>query len=320
MPTPIHNVPTNIISGFLGVGKTTAILNLFSQKPADERWAVLVNEYGKVGIDGAVYQANGIAVKEIPGGCMCCAQGLPLQVAVNRLLAETKPQRLIIESSGVGHPGGVLKTLTGEGFKDVLKMKAGICLLDPRHLSDPAYQENELFNEQLQFSDVLLANKSDIASAEDLQLFSSMVETFSPAKQLSATITNGQLEVDWLNYDHVACSARSSPESILQAPAQRWQTQTFHYPGTILFDGEALRHFFVDEDKLPAGAIRMKGLIRTGDGSCLLNYAAGQFELSKLAGPTDNETADGVVSNRIEVIGLHLDVDKLEQALLACTV
>ena len=110
MPKNIHNVPTNIISGFLGVGKTTAILNLFANKPASEKWAVLVNEFGKIGIDGRVYKANGIEVKEIPGGCMCCAQGLPLQVAVNRLLRETQPDRLIIESSGVGHPGGALNT------------------------------------------------------------------------------------------------------------------------------------------------------------------------------------------------------------------
>ena len=168
MPNAIYNVSTNIISGFLGVGKTTAILNLFSNKPVTEIWAVLVNEFGKIGIDGRVYQASGISVKEIPGGCMCCAQGLPLQVAVNRLLRETKPDRLIIESSGVGHPEGVLKTLKGEGFKNVLTLKAGICLVDARFLLESAYQHNELFKEQLQLADVLVANKTDLASAEAL--------------------------------------------------------------------------------------------------------------------------------------------------------
>jgi len=138
----IQNVATNIISGFLGVGKTTAILTLFANKPASEKWAVLVNEYGKIGIDCHIYHANGITVKEIPGGCICCAQGLPLLMAVNRLLRETKPDRLIIESSGIGHPGGVLKTLKGEHFNNVLTLKAGICLVDARHLLQIQYHNN----------------------------------------------------------------------------------------------------------------------------------------------------------------------------------
>ena len=65
-------IPTNLITGFLGVGKTTAIRHLISQKPPDERWAVLVNEFGEVGIDGAIIEAagtDGVSVSEIAGGC-----------------------------------------------------------------------------------------------------------------------------------------------------------------------------------------------------------------------------------------------------------
>lgn len=90
--------------GFLGVGKTTAILDLFKQKPKNENWAVLVNEFGKIGIDGAIYSAAGITVKEVAGGCLCCAVGLPFQVSVNRLLKEVRPDRLLIEPTGLGHP------------------------------------------------------------------------------------------------------------------------------------------------------------------------------------------------------------------------
>ncbi len=61
-------VPTNIITGFLGVGKTTAILSLLKQKPENENWAVLVNEFGEVGVDGAFLSEQGAIVKEVPGG------------------------------------------------------------------------------------------------------------------------------------------------------------------------------------------------------------------------------------------------------------
>ena len=82
---------TNLITGFLGSGKTTSILHLLAQKPADEKWAVLVNEFGEVGIDGALLADSGALLKEIPGGCMCCVNGLPMQVGLNTLLRQGKP-------------------------------------------------------------------------------------------------------------------------------------------------------------------------------------------------------------------------------------
>lgn len=67
-----NRVPTNILTGFLGVGKTTTILNLLKNKPENENWAVLVNEFGEIGIDGALMTDQGALIKEVPGGCMCC--------------------------------------------------------------------------------------------------------------------------------------------------------------------------------------------------------------------------------------------------------
>ena len=67
---------TNLITGFLGSGKTTSILHLLANKDPAEKWAVLVNEFGEVGIDGALLANSGALLKEIPGGCMCCVNGL----------------------------------------------------------------------------------------------------------------------------------------------------------------------------------------------------------------------------------------------------
>lgn len=72
-----HAIPTNLIMGFLGVGKTTALLELLKRKDANESWAVLVNEFGAVGIDGTIFSASGAIVNEVPGGCLCCAAGVP---------------------------------------------------------------------------------------------------------------------------------------------------------------------------------------------------------------------------------------------------
>ena len=88
---PISAVPTNIITGFLGAGKTSTILHLLKTKPEQERWAVLVNEFGEIGIDGSLLESqhseqHGVYIREVPGGCMCCTAGLPMQVALAQLL------------------------------------------------------------------------------------------------------------------------------------------------------------------------------------------------------------------------------------------
>lgn len=108
---------TNLITGFLGSGKTTSILHLLAQKPADEKWAVLVNEFGEVGIDGALLADSGALLKEIPGGCMCCVNGLPMQVGLNTLLRQGKPDRLLIEPTGLGHPKQILDILTAAVYE-----------------------------------------------------------------------------------------------------------------------------------------------------------------------------------------------------------
>ena len=108
----ISRVPTNIITGFLGVGKTTAIRKLLTNKPREERWSVLVNEFGEVGIDSNLFSENadsqdGVTISQVPGGCMCCTNGLPIQMALSLLLAKSKPHRLLIEPTGavVNHLG-----------------------------------------------------------------------------------------------------------------------------------------------------------------------------------------------------------------------
>lgn len=79
-----NRVPTNILTGFLGVGKTTTILNLLKNKPENENWAVLVNEFGEIGIDGAMMTDQGAMIKEVPGAA-CAARQAYLCLLVLRL-------------------------------------------------------------------------------------------------------------------------------------------------------------------------------------------------------------------------------------------
>lgn len=172
----LKGIPTNIISGFLGVGKTSAVLSLLATKPKNERWAVLVNEFGEIGIDGQLLTGNsdntqGVYVREVPGGCMCCAAGLPMQIALNQLLAKARPHRLLIEPTGLGHPKEVLEVLLAPHYRDVLDIQKTVTLLDPRKLKDPRYTNHDTFNQQIDIADVVVGNKQDLyGSSEKAQM------------------------------------------------------------------------------------------------------------------------------------------------------
>lgn len=200
----LESIPTNIITGFLGVGKTTAILHLLNTKPVGERWAVLVNEFGKVGVDGSLFKSSTdrethVFIQEIPGGCMCCASGLPITVALNRLLKTARPQRLLIEPSGLGHPQEVLKTLTSKHYQQVLDLRATITLIDARHLHNPRYTSHETYQQQIAIADRIVANKSEMYCDNDRdRLFAYHEENSFPQQTVSLT-SLGKLDWQWLN-------------------------------------------------------------------------------------------------------------------------
>ncbi|CCN37709.1 putative Cobalamin (vitamin B12) biosynthesis CobW-like [Vibrio nigripulchritudo SO65] len=165
-------VPTNIITGFLGVGKTSAILHMMKNKPSNERWAVLVNEFGEIGVDGSLIQGNHdekqqVFIREVPGGCMCCAAGLPMQIALNQLLSEAKPDRLLVEPTGLGHPKEVLQVLSSEHYRKVLSLQKNITLVDARKLSDSIYTQHETFNQQIEIADTVVGHKLDLYQGDE---------------------------------------------------------------------------------------------------------------------------------------------------------
>jgi len=203
VPDPLTGITTNIVTGFLGAGKSTAILDLISNKPTNENWAVLVNEFGEVGIDGGLLASNkskDVFIREVPGGCMCCTAGLPMLMAMNMLLARARPQRLIIEPTGLGHPTEVMNVLASEHYQDVLDFRATITLVDARKIKDERYTRHATFNEQLEIGDFIVASKSDLYGANDFDnLRSYLSEKNWLHDRTLASVIDGKLKPEWLD-------------------------------------------------------------------------------------------------------------------------
>lgn len=317
----------HLITGFLGSGKTTAILDLLQQAPDDEKWAVLVNEFGEVGVDGAILESNGAVVREVPGGCLCCVSGLPFQMGLNMLLAKEKPDVLLIEPTGLGHPRNVLKTLQGHHYQDVLVAGANVCLVDPRQLNDSRYSDNDTFRDQIALADILVANKSDLCSSQDLLRFDELALASQPVKLAVERTEFGHIDINLLllppdpnrlafkdrgHHDH---ESREVTGPIALSDGEDFRRIEGHGVGHFslgwLIAGDwrfslvRLRHWF---DQLDAE--RAKALINTTDGCYVLNWRDGV--LSEM--PTR-----ALEESRIEIITqVSPNSDALEEALFRC--
>ncbi|MEK6592406.1 MAG: GTP-binding protein [Pseudomonadota bacterium] len=165
----LTRVPANLISGFLGAGKTTVILNLLAQRPPAERWAVLINDFGKIILNDAVRDSGGgIVAREVSGGCICCTAQVELRTALVRLLREARPQRLLIELSSAGRPSAILNVLREKSIAEALDLRASLCVLDPHQFADPALGARADYLEQMVFADILVINKNDTAGSVEM--------------------------------------------------------------------------------------------------------------------------------------------------------
>lgn len=238
-------VPTNIITGFLGVGKTTAILHLLKSKPRDERWAVLVNEFGEIGVDGSLFAGDNsvneqVYIREVPGGCMCCAAGLPMQIALNQLLVQAKPDRLLIEPTGLGHPIEIIQVLSEQHYKNVLELHQIITLVDARKLSSEKYVSNSTFNQQLKVADTIVANKQDLYNDNDKSKLRQYSKKYGFSAASIKLVEQGALDLDWLS------GLSSSASRIGQRNAPTFRS---HHPVEIIEKAIPESGFFCAKNK-----------------------------------------------------------------------
>jgi G3E family GTPase len=190
----LKQIPTHLIGGPLGAGKTSLLQSLLRQRPANERWALLINEFGQIGLDMALLgssAAQGVTLSEIPGGCLCCVNDLPFQVGLGRLLRKAKPDRVFIEASGLGHPAALLTQLADAPWRGVLALQPLIMVLDAASLhAGRALTENQ--QQALPLAGLLLCNKTEgLDAAEQQRLQQRLPGT-------ARVVFTRQGELDWL--------------------------------------------------------------------------------------------------------------------------
>ncbi|ODN67564.1 CobW family GTP-binding protein [Methylophaga muralis] len=320
-------IPTNVITGFLGVGKTTAIQHLLNTKPANERWAVLINEFGKVGIDSQLLQTDEhslgeVTIREVPGGCMCCAAGLPMKVALNQLIGKAKPDRLLIEPSGLGHPEEVIAVLSGDFYQSIIDLRATLTLVDARHMADAKYREHETFQQQLQIADLIVANKADMYGQIEIDALTAYLDEMH-LQELPLQVTqDAKINPEWLKpkakfnqaiwHEQPAVFNVDSEEQLIPdcgylAAAQKlsgWYSYGWRFKSTFCFDYQPLMKWLEQFKQ-----VRLKAVFRTSEGFVAINQADNNLMIKRLPGQA--------VESRIEFItDKPLDAKIMENQLL----
>ncbi len=182
-------VKVNIISGFLGAGKTTLIKKLLSAiKPGTEKIILLENEYGDVGVDGAFMKDSGIIVDELNSGCICCTLVGDFQKAVDELIEKYNPDRLIIEPSGVGKLSEIVNAVEKCKARHAeLEIAGCATVVDAGKARMHMKNFGEFFLDQVNTADTVIFSRTQMLSADRVEKSRALIEEAHPGVRIVTT-------------------------------------------------------------------------------------------------------------------------------------
>ena len=179
-------VPLSILTGFLGAGKTT-LLNFILKQQHGYKFAVIVNEIGRIGIDGALIEKTEDDILEMSNGCLCCTIRKDLVKGVQALLKKGGFDYLLIETTGIADPGPVAQTfLNIPQLQQFVRMDSIITVVDSEQI-EKQMKETETAREQIAMADFLLLNKTDLVDEPQLKKIEALARTLNPHARIFRT-------------------------------------------------------------------------------------------------------------------------------------
>lgn len=286
---------TVIVCGLLGSGKTTFIRQFV--RTVSGKVVVLVNDFGKMGIDGEVFSADGIESIELPSGCVCCTLKFDMITTIERIINQFSPAHLLIEPSGVASPSAVLEILESLAIRPVTV----VGLVDATEFIElyESQMYGNFFEDQILNSDIILVNKTDLVGQEVTGGTIKIVEEMNPRavtfRTVNARIAEPLPEV-------------SAGHRTIQRKASSFVFDSFslRLNGPVAFS--LFKHFF---DEIPSGrfgsVVRAKALVQTDEGPYRFDLSYGKVDSTAFGRPID----DG----RLVIIGEDLQREAIAQQI-----
>ncbi len=254
-------IPALIVSGFLGSGKTTLVQHLLAQAQAEGvKLAIISNEFGDAGIDRALLEAGEEGLVELDGGCVCCRLSDALGETLEMLLTQVKPDRLVLETSGVALPGEILVQFWRPPVDALISEEVVVVLVDgERFLRDRP--SDETFLQQLEAADLILLTKCDLLEQESIDGAKALLGEIT-GDQPILEASHGQIAPELLfpPDPEGARKARRDPAAeIAPHTHEQFTTVELSFPEGVA-EGEVRMRL------LQENALRAKGFVRTRDG------------------------------------------------------
>lgn len=301
-------VEVNLIAGFLGSGKTSAVRHLLASL-AGERIGVVVNDFGQASIDGALLGPG--EVREIAGACVCCTAPEGFVAAVGDLL--DRVDRILVEPTGLARPADLVDSLRRAPYAARLAVGPLVVLVDPHLLATGAIPPDLLV--QTASADVLVANRTDLATEDERQAFRRWAASAWPGPLRVVETTHGRLPLDVLRWPE---GARRAAVRYLEAPehghGDTFVARSWVWPPEVVFHrGRLARALSVPE------LVRAKGLFRTDEGTSEIQWAGGRLHET----PSDwrrDSRLDAIAprgsADRLDALGVALGEATLDPAEL----
>ncbi len=187
----------DIISGFLGAGKTTFIKKLLQEAISGEKVVLIENEFGEIGIDGGFLQDAGIEIREMNSGCICCSLVGDFGKSLSEVLEKYAPDRVIIEPSGVGKLSDVMKAVCDVAGEIDVTLNGSITVVDAQKCKMYMKNFGEFFNNQIENAGMIVLSRTDVASADKVAVAVEMIREKNPKAVIVTTpieqLTGAQL-------------------------------------------------------------------------------------------------------------------------------
>ncbi len=286
-----------LITGFLGSGKTTLLNRIVKVFPPDKKLTLLVNEFGEVGVDGALVEGDDIDMMEISkGSIFCVCVKTDFIKGLYELKNTIKPDILLIESTGVANPSDLKKDLQLPIFDKRFRFREQFCVIDSAHFLE-AYDVYASLEKQIASSSVFIMNKIDLADTEQIEETKKVIRGFHPnpvfidtsyadiplerffdlqtnqTRELSDTdnvtdaLTAEQLD-DFIDKLFDSPDLELTPPDLLMSAVYQW-------------NGDDLDDIRSMAQRLPKGVIRAKGFIQDNDQILLFSYVMGDWSLEE---------------------------------------
>jgi len=278
-------IPALIVSGYLGSGKTTLVGHLLAEAQARGiRLAIVSNEFGDTGIDRALLDAGSEGFVELDGGCVCCRLSDALSETIELIVQQARPDRLVLETSGVALPGEILIQFWRPPIRDLISEEQVVVVVDGDKLLHGTLDET--FVAQVEAADRLLLNKCDLLSAAEVQAGAERLREWTGDRPLFFT-THSKIPMDQL---FVGADPDRRDEHALPHPHshERFVTEERMFPGVV--DANA-----VVAEVRAANAIRAKGFLKTPEGVMVLQGVGERIEIQTPSVPVDDALVGRVV-------------------------